>query len=75
DPMTSKLSNQLVTKFSRLLGQELQSEDTLKEIQNLLCTLLEEVKINYVMRVEPADIDKILEETRILQSQAKNQFS
>ena len=75
DPMTSKLSNQLVTKFSRLLGQELQSEDTLKEIQHLLCTLLEEVKINYVMRVEPADIEKILEETRILQSQAKNQFS
>ena len=67
DPEGIKLSEQLVQHFSKVLGVELQQEQTLEELQSLVSAFLEEVKINYVMAMSQEDIEKILEETRQLQ--------
>ena len=70
DPVGTKLSNQLVKNFGKVLGKELQQEHTLEELQSLVSAFLEEVKINYVMRISEEDVEKILEETRQLQLKA-----
>ena len=67
DPEGIKLSEQLVLHFSKVVGVELQQEQTLEELQSLVSAFLEEVKINYVMAMSQEDIEKILEETRQLQ--------
>ncbi|MDE5067645.1 MAG: hypothetical protein O4752_00205, partial [Trichodesmium sp. St4_bin8_1] len=67
DPEGIKLSEQLVQHFSKVVGVELQQEQTLEELQSLVSAFLEEVKINYVMAMSQEDIEKILEETRQLQ--------
>lgn len=72
DPVGTKLSNQLVQHFGKALGEELQQEHTLDELQSLVSAFLEEVKINYVMRMSQEDVEKILEETRQLQLKAQN---
>ncbi|MCL2931735.1 MAG: hypothetical protein MGG11_05435 [Trichodesmium sp. MAG_R03] len=70
DPEGTKLSEQLVQHFSKVLNAELQEEDTLKELQSLVLAFLEEVKINYVMAISEEDVEKLLEETRQLQLRA-----
>ncbi|NES02476.1 MAG: hypothetical protein F6K22_06265 [Okeania sp. SIO2F4] len=70
DAEGTKLSEQLVQRFSKVLGAELQEEHTLEELQSLVSAFLEEVKINYVMRMSDEDVEKILEETRQLQLKA-----
>ena len=70
DPVGTKLSNQLVQNFGKVLSTELQQENTLEELQSLVSAFLEEVKINYVMRMSDEDIEKILEQTRQLQLKA-----
>jgi len=70
DPEGTKLSEQLVQNFSKVLGKELQEEHTLEELQSLVSAFLEEVKINYVMQMSDEDIENILEETRQLQLKA-----
>lgn len=72
DPVGTQLSNQLVKHFGKALGTELQQENTLEELQSLVSAFLEEVKINYVMRMSEEDVEKILEETRQLQLKAYN---
>ncbi|WP_293158209.1 hypothetical protein [Okeania sp. SIO2C9] len=70
DPVGTQLSNQLVQHFGQALSTELQQEHTLEELQSLVSALLEEVKINYVMRMSEEDVEKILEQTRQLQLKA-----
>ncbi|MDJ0515536.1 MAG: hypothetical protein QNJ74_04490 [Trichodesmium sp. MO_231.B1] len=70
DAEGTKLSEQLVQNFCKVLGAELQEEHTLEELQSLVSAFLEEVKINYVMRMSDEDVEKILEETRQLQLRA-----
>ncbi|WP_287521648.1 hypothetical protein [Okeania sp. SIO2C2] len=70
DPVGTKLSNQLVQNFGKALSTELQQEHTLEELQSLASAFLEEVKINYVMRMSEEDVEKILEQTRQLQLKA-----
>ncbi|MCL2923272.1 MAG: hypothetical protein MGF17_01205, partial [Trichodesmium sp. MAG_R04] len=70
DPEGTRLSEQLVKNFSKVLNTELQEEDTLEELQSLVLAFLEEVKINYVMAMSEEDVEKILEETRQLQLRA-----
>ncbi|MGB3512287.1 MAG: hypothetical protein WBA93_24225 [Microcoleaceae cyanobacterium] len=71
DPVGTKLSNQLVQHFGKALGTELQQEHTLEELQSLVSAFLEEVKVNYVMRMSDEDVEKILEQTRQLQLKAQ----
>ncbi|MDY7006701.1 MAG: hypothetical protein SWX82_22955 [Cyanobacteriota bacterium] len=70
DPVGTKLSNQLVQDFGKALSTELQQENTLEELQSLVSAFLEEVKINYVVRMSDEDVEKILEQTRQLQLKA-----
>ncbi|GGA05525.1 hypothetical protein CYANOKiyG1_17850 [Okeania sp. KiyG1] len=70
DPVGTKLSNQLVQNFGKALSTELQQEHTLEELQSLVSAFLEEVKINYVMRMSDEDVEKILEQTRQMQLKA-----
>jgi hypothetical protein len=73
DPVSAKLTSQLVQRFSQALSTEVQKKHVLSEIQTLLFDFLEEVKLNYVQRLSQEDIDQILEQTRQLRIQASVQ--
>ncbi|PLZ94985.1 hypothetical protein CEN50_23830 [Fischerella thermalis CCMEE 5268] len=68
DPVSAKLSSQLVQRFSEALGEQIQQKHVLLELQSLLVDFLEEVKLNYVRRLSQEDFNKILEQTRQLRS-------
>jgi hypothetical protein len=68
DPVSAKLSSQLVQRFSEALGEQIQQKHVLLELQSLLIDFLEEVKLNYVRRLSQEDFNKILEQTRLLRS-------
>ncbi|WP_413175245.1 hypothetical protein [Anabaena azotica] len=70
DPVAAKLTNQLIDKFTTVLGSEIQEKHVITEIQTLLNDFLEEVKINYVQRLSQEDIEQIIEQTRQMRSQA-----
>jgi hypothetical protein len=70
DPVAAKLSSQLIEKFTAVLGKEIQQKHVTAELQSLLNDFLEEVKINYVQRLSQEDIDQIIEQTRLMRSQA-----
>jgi hypothetical protein len=69
DPVATKLTNQLVERFSQALGTEIQKQQVISQIQSLLVDFLEEVKLNYVQRLSQEDIEQILEQTRQLKTQ------
>ncbi|VXD18793.1 conserved hypothetical protein [Planktothrix serta PCC 8927] len=60
DPVGTKLTNQLVKNFSKVLGEELQKEQGLAEIQTLLIDFLEEFKINYIQQVDESNFEQVL---------------
>ncbi|WRH67484.1 MAG: hypothetical protein RSE13_03580 [Planktothrix sp. GU0601_MAG3] len=60
DPVGTKLSNQLVKNFNKLLGEELQKEQGLEEIKTLLIDFLEEFKINYIQQVDESNFEQVL---------------
>ncbi|MCJ8280739.1 MAG: hypothetical protein MJK14_12815 [Rivularia sp. ALOHA_DT_140] len=68
DPISAKLSGQLVKSFTDSLADEIQRKQVLAEIQSLLIDFLEEVKINYVQQLSEEDLEQILEQTRNLDS-------
>ncbi len=68
DPVSAKLSSNLVKRFSKSLSSEIQKKQVLSEIQSLLIDFLEEIKINYVQQLSEEDIEQILEQTRNLHS-------
>ncbi|MCV3212456.1 hypothetical protein OGM63_02730 [Plectonema radiosum NIES-515] len=72
DPVATKLSSQLLERFSEALGAEMQKKQVLSEIQSLLFDFLEEVKINYVQRLSHEDIEQIIQQTRQMRSQASH---
>jgi polyhydroxyalkanoate synthesis regulator protein len=66
DPVFNQLLERLITNFSQITSLEFQAEHSLNKIESLLIDLLEEIKINYIQRLSQEDIEKILEETRII---------
>ncbi|MGB3637453.1 MAG: hypothetical protein WBA39_07740 [Rivularia sp. (in: cyanobacteria)] len=68
DPVSAKLSGELVKRFSQSLTSEIQKKQVLSEIQSLLIDFLEEIKINYVQQLSEEDIEQILQQTRNLHS-------
>jgi hypothetical protein len=66
DPVGAKISRQLAQHFSQALGTQMQEKHTLERIQSLLSDFLEEVKLNYVRRLAQADVEQIMEQTRLL---------
>jgi hypothetical protein len=72
DTMGNQLSSQLVQHFVKVLGVELQKQQTLPEIQLLLSDFLEEVKINYVRHLSEEDFYHILAESKKLEKTANS---
>lgn len=66
DPVGTELSNRLVNQFTHLLGEELQQEQSIAEIESLLVDFLEEFKINYVQKVDSDHYEQVLAETQQL---------
>lgn len=59
DEKGAKLTSELITKFTEQLRLELQSADSTRDLNNLVCDLLEEIKINYVEEIAQADIEQM----------------
>lgn len=72
DPVGAELTNKLVQHFGQALGSQIQQKPNLQELESLISDFLEEVKINYVQRLEQEDIEYILEQTRQLQQSSKS---
>ncbi|MEA5616761.1 hypothetical protein VB711_02745 [Cronbergia sp. UHCC 0137] len=71
DPVSAKLSKQLVDKFSTELAEGIKKKHVLTEIQSLIIDFLEEIKINYIQRLSQEDIEQIIEQTRKMRSPTK----
>lgn len=66
DARGAKLTSQLIQRFNEALVSELKESVNLQDIQILMCEFLEEVKINYVKRLEEGDIEQLMAETKRL---------
>lgn len=64
DEKGAALMQALITSLSDNLRTELRQKDTLDELQYLLVALLDEVKVNYIQRVEAHDIHDLEEKTK-----------
>ena len=71
DPIFNKLLERLIANFNRIMGSEIQAQESIKRIESLLVVLLEEIKINYVERLSTEDVEDILEQTRALRKRSK----
>ncbi|EAW38420.1 hypothetical protein L8106_06454 [Lyngbya sp. PCC 8106] len=71
DPVGTRLSNELVRHFGTALGQEIQKEQSIHEIETLLVAFLEEFKINYVQRVDEENFEQVISEARQLRQLTK----
>jgi hypothetical protein len=69
DTTSSKLSSQLIQRFTDILGGEMQKKHVISEIQTLLFDFLEEIKLNYVQRLSQEDFEQIIEQTRKMKAQ------
>ncbi|BAZ20628.1 hypothetical protein NIES4073_15050 [Kalymmatonema gypsitolerans NIES-4073] len=69
DPVSAKLTDNLITNFRYSLEQELQKTHNLQEIQSWLVDMLEEVKINYVKKIAEGGMEKVVEEAENLRYQ------
>ncbi len=73
DPVSAKLTSNLVQSFNTAMGAEIQKKHVLSQIQSLLLDFLEEVKLNYVQNLSNEDIEQILAQTRQLRTKVSVQ--
>lgn len=66
DEVGAALMQKLVSNFSQTFRSEAQQHEALNEIQTLLIALLDEVKVNYVERINDADNDSLRSMTQRL---------
>lgn len=71
DPVGEELFQRLIAHLSEAFGSEIQTKQTIQEIQSLLTALLEEVKINYVERLSEEDLEAVLDQTRAIRQIAQ----
>ncbi|MGF1481384.1 MAG: hypothetical protein ACFB4I_18195 [Cyanophyceae cyanobacterium] len=71
DPVVAELTNRLIVHFRDVLESELQKRANLRDLENLLVDMLEEIKINYVKGIEEDGVDKLKEETDRLEQVVK----
>ncbi len=62
DEKGAALSQALVSRLREALRTEAQRGKTLQELETLLTTWLDEVKVNYVRQLETEDLDRLMEE-------------
>lgn len=63
DPVGAKLMQSLTSKLADTFRSELSEEQSVEELQYLLATILEEIKINYVRRLSDEDVEDLMEKT------------
>ncbi len=68
DPIGVKLVSQLAENFRESFLSEVQKPQNIEEFQSLISDFLDEVKINYVKRLEQEDIEEIVAETEKLRN-------
>ncbi len=71
DKQFDRLLESLISNVGKSVSSELQAQQSMNKIELLLVDLLEEIKINYVVRLSQEDIEDILEQTRSLRSTAR----
>lgn len=71
DPEVTALTARLVKNFQTAFEFELQKQENTQELQALLVDMLEEIKINYVKRIEEKGVEEILEESAQLRQIAR----
>lgn len=67
DEVANQLTKRLVNNFRNVLEIELQKKHNLREFETLLVDMLEEIKINYVKRIQARGIEQALVEAGQLQ--------
>ena len=72
DEQGRKIFDRLTADFSTALRMELRDEETLQELQAVLADLLEEVKINYVIKSKSSDPEAIMAEVEQLAQAAEH---
>jgi len=63
DDVGAELMESLTTKLANTFREELSEAKSVEELQYLLATILEEIKINYVQRLSDEDDDELMEKT------------
>jgi hypothetical protein len=66
DKVGNELMQQLIMRFGTTFQTEVQRNQSLEEIQSLAIALLEEVKVNYVERIQQEDIERLKARTKKL---------
>lgn len=69
DPVGAEITARLTKNFREILENELQKKHNLRELEQLLVDMLEEIKINYVKNIAEGGIEKTVEEVESLQRQ------
>ncbi|ELR97749.1 hypothetical protein [Gloeocapsa sp. PCC 73106] len=71
DPVFDELLKNIINKFRMVMRSEIQAQNSMKNLEYLLSALLEEIKVNYVVRLSRTNIEDILEQQRVLLKTAK----
>ena len=69
DKVFEELLEKLTANFSQSINSEIKAKQSIQKIESLLVALLEEVKVNYVESLSEEDVERILEQKRVLQAQ------
>lgn len=64
DETGAALTQQLVRRLGEVFNQELKQNHALEEIENLTVALLDEVKVNYVKRLEAEDYETLMQQKK-----------
>jgi len=72
DPNFDKLLGKIVTDFRKIMRSEIQAQKSMQNLEYLLSSLLEEVKVNYIQRLSEANVEEILEQQRKLKQNVIN---
>lgn len=68
DPMFELYLQKIIEKFTKTVSSEMSAKQSLDKIEDLLDDFLEEVKVNYIQKLSEEDVEKLLEETRRLET-------
>ncbi len=64
DEKGAELTQKIIQRLGDTFRDELREQNTVEEIQALMAVLLDEVKINYVQRLEEEDLEEIQEQAQ-----------
>lgn len=74
DETGAKLIQELVKSFGENFRTEVQRHQAIEEIQALAIDFLEEVKVNYVQRIDQEDVEKLKDRTKQLYQITQTSF-